>query len=124
MNLVPATVVAGDMIKLDGTEIALPVPPSASSVKVGQAVMLGLRPEWFERSDHASVDGRHAITGHVEVLEPTGPDIYASLRIGGREVMARLPAGSPVLVGKDQVFQIDLGKAVLFDTASGQALYR
>jgi len=121
MNLVPGRTVAGKAIQLEGTDVTLPLPHSVGSLNVGREVLLGLRPEWFALSE-TILPGHHAITAHVEVLEPTGPDIYVSMRLGGREVMARLPAGADLSAGVDQTFQIDLEKAVVYDAASGQVI--
>lgn len=121
MNLVPGRTVAGKAIQLEGTDVTLPLPHSVGSLAVDREVLLGLRPEWFALSK-TILPGHHAITAHVEVLEPTGPDIYVSMRIGGREVMARLPAGADLSAGADQTFQIDLEKAVVYDAASGQVI--
>ena len=121
MNLVPGRTVAGKAIQLEGTDVTLPLPHSVGSLAADREVLLGLRPEWFALSK-TILPGHHAITAHVEVLEPTGPDIYVSMRIGGREVMARLPAGVDLSAGVDQTFQIDLEKAVVYDAASGQVI--
>ena len=121
MNLVPGRTVAGKAIQLEGTDVTLPLPHSVGSLAVDREVLLGLRPEWFALSE-TILPGHHAITAHVEVLEPTGPDIYVSMRLGGREVMARLPAGADLSAGVDQTFQIDLEKAVVYDAASGQVI--
>jgi multiple sugar transport system ATP-binding protein len=121
MNLIPGKAIAGNAIQLEGTDVTLPLPHSVGSLVIGREVLLGLRPEWFALSE-AILPGHHAITAHVEVLEPTGPDIYVSMRIGGREVMARLPAGADISAGADQTFQIDLEKAVVYDAASGQVI--
>ncbi|MFM8701407.1 MAG: ABC transporter ATP-binding protein [Hyphomicrobiales bacterium] len=121
MNLVPGRTVAGNAIQLEGTDVTLPLPHSAGALAAGREVLFGLRPEWFALSE-AVLPGHHPITAHVEVLEPTGPDIYVSMRIGGREVMARLPAGADIRTGVDQAFQINLEKAVVFDAGSGQVI--
>ena len=60
----------------------------------------------------------------VEVLEPTGPDIYVSLQIGDTPVHARLPAGTHLTEGETRNFAIALENTVLFDAESGQALYK
>lgn len=115
MNLLPAVVRGGQVMVGD---VALPVPASAGQVADGRAVQLGLRPEWF-----TPARGAGNLTLTVEVLEPTGPDIYAALRFGPTPLMARLPAGTPLVLGHQQAFDIDLDKAVLFDADSGLAIY-
>ena len=117
MNLLSGTV-EGDRVRF-GTA-RLPLPQSAGAVENGRAVQIGLRPEWFTPAaggDEAALD----LT--VDVIEPTGPDIYASLRFGDTEVMARLPAGTPLTEGETQPFHVDLSKAVLFDSDDGAAIY-
>lgn len=56
------------------------------------------------------------------MIEPTGPDIYAALRVGGAEVMTRLPAGTSLAQGQVRTFRVDMAKAIVFDAASGAAL--
>ena len=118
MNLLPGKVTGGK-VALDGGA-SLPVPRTAGHVADGARVHLGLRPEWFVPQGQEAAD---TLPMSVEVLEPTGPDIYASLRFGDEEVMARLPAGSEVRPGEDRTFGIDQDKAVLFDAETGDAIY-
>ena len=120
MNLLEADVTTSGDIALRGSAIVLPAPVSAGRLEAGRSVMLGVRPEWFSL---LAASGYHPIEVNVDVLEPTGPDIYASIGIGGREVMARLPAGTPVAEGRTETFHVDLEKAVIFDAGSGQAIY-
>ncbi|MEK8026948.1 ABC transporter ATP-binding protein [Pseudaquabacterium rugosum] len=125
MNLVPATArLDGSRAQLaiDGTVLTLPLdgaPPGL--LREGQALQLGLRPEWFQRTD-AIAPHQATLDAQVEVLEPTGPDLYAALRLGPHEVMARLPADAAISPGTTARFAIDLGKALVFDRDSGQRL--
>ncbi|MBB3945376.1 multiple sugar transport system ATP-binding protein [Rhizobium skierniewicense] len=122
MNLLPATVVEGEgglQLRLEGTGVTLPVPVPALST--GQQVLLGLRPEWLSLvTDAGNTLAR--IDMEVDVIEPTGPDVFVALRAGEQEIMARLPTGTPVRTGQKAAFSIDLSKAVLFDAESGLAL--
>jgi len=121
MNLLTGHVSTNGVIALEGnTAITLPIPSSAGSLKRGQAVTLGIRPEWFSLSQ---TQGSHPIETRIDVVEPTGPDLYASVNLAGREVMARLPADSQISVGQTLTLHVDLGKSVVFDTQSGQAIY-
>ena len=124
MNLVPAVMVSPERLQIDGTTIELPLPLHArnsnAKPQVGQKVLLGLRPEWFTQADLASPGGVRVEVG-VEVLEPTGPDIYAAIRIGKHEVMARLPATTSISAGVKTHLEIDFDKASVFDAESGNA---
>ena len=99
-------------------DTCLPLPATAGAVAQGRKVQIGLRPEWFTP---AMAEGN--LTLAVDVLEPTGPDIYAALRFGQTPLMARLPAGTALMPGSLQAFDIDLGKAVLFDAETDLAIY-
>ncbi|MEY8879492.1 MAG: ABC transporter ATP-binding protein [Leptothrix sp. (in: b-proteobacteria)] len=122
MNLVPAIAHVNGAelsLHLDGTRIHVPLPlRSDSAVHHGQSVLFGLRPEWFLRSDQLP-SGHFGLRAAVDVLEPTGPDLYAALRVGPHEVMARLPADAPIRAGSEADFGVDLSKALIFDRASG-----
>lgn len=121
MNLLTGHVASDAAITLEGEGgLKLPRPASAGQLTTGQAVTVGVRPEWF--SLHQS-HGAHPIVGRIDVVEPTGPDLYASVNVGGREVMARLPADSDIRVGQNATLFVDLGKSVVFDTQSGNAIY-
>lgn len=123
MNLLPA-LVAGDKqsLTINGADIALPLPPSAmTGLPEGKDVLLGLRPEWLSLANPTTAS-HPTFNLHVEVVEPTGPDVFVALRMGEREIMARLPTGAPVQVGQQAGFAVDLTKAVLFDAESGAAL--
>ncbi|NRP21753.1 Trehalose import ATP-binding protein SugC [Ensifer adhaerens] len=121
MNLLPATVV-GETLSLKGADAVLPVPASVvAPLTEGREVLLGLRPEWLSLASAGSPSGP-SLPLLVEVIEPTGPDVFAALRAGEREIMARLPTGTPVAPGQKASFAIDLSKAILFDAASGVAL--
>lgn len=115
MNLLPGVVRGGRVVVGD---TSLPLPATAGPVADGRAVQIGLRPEWF-----TPAEGQGDLTLAVEVLEPTGPDIYAALRFGQTPLMARLPAGTGLVPGSLQAFDIDLGKAVLFDADTDLAIY-
>ena len=121
MNLLPARVVA-NALSLSGADVTLPVPASVKTPPAeGREVLLGLRPEWLSLSAGGTASGP-ALNLHVEVIEPTGPDVFVALRAGEREIMARLPTGTPVRPGEKTAFTLDLSKAILFDAESGVAL--
>jgi multiple sugar transport system ATP-binding protein len=121
MNLLPALVVNGSRsLSIQGADAVLPLPSSAiAGAQDGKQVLLGLRPEWLSL---ASADNSPTVDVYVEVVEPTGPDIFVASKLGEREIMARLPTGSQVNVREKVRFSVNLSKAVLFDAETGVAL--
>ncbi|MBY3231705.1 ABC transporter ATP-binding protein [Rhizobium laguerreae] len=123
MNLLPAVITTDSQsLSIRGADATLPVPASAvEKPQQGKEVLLGLRPEWL------SLVGNEAtpfptIDVYVEVVEPTGPDIFVASKLGERDIMARLPTGSRIRVGEIARFSVDLSKAVLFDAETGAAI--
>jgi len=115
MNLVDA-VVSETGIQIG--DAVVPLPPGSTAAP-GAKVQLGLRPEWFD----VAGTGGAKLTARVDLIEPTGPDIYVSLDLNGQEIMARLAAGTEIAQGAMQEFSVSMEKAPLFDAATGQALY-
>ena len=102
--------------------LKLPIPANAAELSKGRKVQLGLRPEWFGigKITKSSVN----ISAKVEVIEPTGPDIFVTLNSGSVEFMARLPAGVDLKLGEKACFTVQYDNAVLFDKATGTCLYK
>jgi len=123
MNLIPAQVIrhAGRYCLQLENQIILPLPISIkkSNLIVANQVLLGLRPEWIKpANDNDAV----TLEMNVDVVEPTGPDIYAALSFSGHDVMARLPADTAIESGKLMRFGIDYDRAIVFDTKNGVAV--
>ncbi len=122
MNFMPATIVAGDggpaLALDDGTTLALPRSNAAVERGIGRKVVLGIRPETVgdaRRVDPASVRDVGLLRGVAELVEPTGPETMVTVRIGGRETIARFePDGAPE-VGDHVSLAVDMGRACLFD---------
>lgn len=123
MNLLPAVITAGSQsLAIQGADVTVPLPASTASKPLqGKQVHLGLRPEWLSLVTDEDTS-LHKVDAYVEVVEPTGPDIFVALRVGEREIMARLPTGSSVRVGDKARFAVDLSKSVVFDAETGVAL--
>ncbi|HTM78851.1 MAG TPA: sn-glycerol-3-phosphate ABC transporter ATP-binding protein UgpC [Devosia sp.] len=83
---------------------------------IGQAVLLGLRPEHIMLAAPGS--GEPAI---VQSVEPTGPEDNVVLTIRGQEAIARFPTGS-VEAGRTVAVTLDIAKASLFAADSGLRL--
>jgi multiple sugar transport system ATP-binding protein len=114
--------VVDNALMLVGSSENLPIPTSVQGpLADGRDVLLGLRPEWLSLASGVP-DLGPILDLQVEVIEPTGPDVFVALRSGAHEIMARLPTGTPVLPGQKTAFALDLSKAVLFDAEIGVAL--
>ncbi len=132
MNLLDGVLVKeGDSIAVQVGEseanravLAFPTGSAMHDLEVGRKVKLGLRPETVTDPVTARALGGENVhlTCLVEVAEPTGADIYATTRIGGQTVTARLRAGLQLEAGASSEFAIDMSRAVLFDGDSGQRI--
>jgi multiple sugar transport system ATP-binding protein len=87
---------------------------------IGKKVLLGVRPEAISPADGTAGDGA-AFTAHVAVVEPTGADNLAFLRLGESEVIARLAPGRST-PGEQMRLQIDTSRTLLFDPATEQRI--
>ncbi|HEX2525148.1 MAG TPA: sn-glycerol-3-phosphate ABC transporter ATP-binding protein UgpC [Geminicoccus sp.] len=131
MNLLDGEIVArgnSTALRLDGVQgdaAILPIPATAdpSALTPGQKVTLGLRPEWIAEPGTGRARDVQSLPFTIDVLEPTGPDIFLALRLGTVEIMGRLPADAQVREGETRILDVDYGKAVLFDRQTGTAIY-
>ncbi|WP_355661518.1 ABC transporter ATP-binding protein [Halomonas salifodinae] len=100
-----------------------PRPTEALAARVGQRVLLGLRPEHFAEHDARLDEAAQGapFSARVSVAEPTGADILLRLPLGTGEVTARVGPRCPAVPGERLALRIDLGRAVLFD---GQSEHR
>jgi multiple sugar transport system ATP-binding protein len=121
MNFLPAEVVSGDggpMIAVGVGDVRPKLPiPTTTPVQAGKRVVLGVRPEHLMRFD-AQRAARGAIgrlDATVEVVEPTGAETIAVLRVGDREVVARFEPDTAPKEGESLTLAVDMGKACLFD---------
>ena len=85
-------------------------------------VILGLRPEDIAEAGFRA--GQHVQTAEclVDIVEPAGADTFVVLRLGGKEVTARLHAETQAKPGKPLQFAFDLGKVSYFAPETGQRL--
>ncbi len=140
MNLIPAVVDMSSgnaQLRIAHSNqtslITLPLSIDSTALSEGQAVLLGLRPEWFEQIPHhvdsSSTDPQTTtmngwrFTHQVEVTEPTGPDLLCVLGFNeSTEVVIRLDADADVGPGDSVTLSADMNKAILFDQSSGNAI--
>jgi len=85
----------------------------------GREVVLGLRPEDLvlfpgdTPADHASFSAR------LEHVEPVGNEMFLNLRLGGRDLVARVPPMTPPEAGSEIRIHFDPRKLHCFDADSG-----
>ncbi len=114
MNLVDANVQDGQA-DLGGVRLPLPAPLS----KRGGPSKLGVRPENLRL---APQEGDVALPASVSLLEPLGAETLATLKVGGTEMIARLPAQFREAPGSRVTLHLNPAHLHLFDPQSGVVL--
>ncbi|SEA58316.1 ABC transporter ATP-binding protein [Rubrimonas cliftonensis] len=114
----------GDLwIETEGAR--LPAPPGTTA-RDGQPVVYGVRPEHLALADAGSMTGGPAtggLAGEVAVIEPTGSDTMAVIRLaGGGELVALLRDRPALRLGAPVTLAPRRGTAHLFDPESGARL--
>jgi len=103
----------------------IPLPAAVvGTAQAGQKVVLGVRPETITLAGtNAPTNARYAeIDALVDVLEPTGADTLATLKLGDDQITARLRPGDLQQTGIVARFRAEIDRASLFDPESGQRL--
>jgi multiple sugar transport system ATP-binding protein len=137
MNLLNGTV-AGETLRTPLAEIPLTSELREQLGGRSGEVIVGIRPEDFE---DAELVGAHrsgfTLIAPVDVLEPTGSDVYAHISLNGaqpaasqqeedsplsHDVIARLDASSRLREGDQARLWLDTSRIHLFDPASGERL--
>ena len=108
----PAVFFPGSGNETVALQLAKPVAASA-----GSDVILGIRPEHVSRLHGASrpAPGFDSFSAAVEVVEPTGAETIAILRLGAREFTARFTPSQAPKMGETTTLAVDMGQACLFD---------
>jgi multiple sugar transport system ATP-binding protein len=124
MNFIPADLVVDEMGRTCVAVAAahgtahLPLHGPDAQAGAGRKVILGLRPEHFFRHGadlRAQKPGVARLTAPVEVVEPTGSETHAVMRLGHQEIVGRFdPDGAPRM-GETIELGVDMANACLFD---------
>ena len=124
MNFIPARLIESDgkpavEIALDGGGVAtLPMAYRPARRPADGRVTLGVRPEHLFRYNpelKARKPGIAELSAPVEVVEPTGAETIALLKLGATDIVGRFdPDGAPRL-GERLPLGIDMTNACLFD---------
>ena len=117
MNMVPGTARtngAEARIEFAGN-VTLPLPRGARASD-GQSVLYGIRPE------HCMLAEGAGLPAEVVVVEPTGADTQLFCRFNGQELASLIRDRVTCRAGDRIRLKPDLGRAHLFDAASGARL--
>jgi multiple sugar transport system ATP-binding protein len=104
----------------EGRTASLPLHGDVAKRVTGSEIVLGIRPEHFCRYHPGIADrqGMATFTAPVEVVEPTGAETMAVMRIGEREVVGRFTPDEAPRMGEDLLLGVDMSRACLFDPAT------
>ncbi len=98
----------------EGQQYSIALPQSMRE-QDGKQVVIGLRPEHISEKldDDSQISTKLDLK--LEVLEPTGPDTIAMVKVNDQEVACRLSPEFDAHVGQVAPLHFDLSKAVFFD---------
>ncbi|WP_454441866.1 ABC transporter ATP-binding protein [Vibrio bathopelagicus] len=89
--------------------------PQSMRDQDGKELVIGLRPEHITEQQGDDLSATTKLDLQLEVLEPTGPDTIAMVKVNNQEVACRLSPEFEVSVGQMAPLHFDLSKAVFFD---------
>jgi multiple sugar transport system ATP-binding protein len=124
MNFVPSTLATrGDISVVEfpdasGGVVTLPLTRRPSTAPADGKVVLGIRPEHLYRYDADMKARRPAlvqVSASVDLVEPTGAETIAMLKLGARDVVGRFEPDAAPEPGETFALGIDMAHACLFD---------
>ncbi len=118
MNLFRGTLRADGRLETPESTVALgELPPTSALANWrDKEVVVGVRPEDLQPSDHGS------LSAQLEVIEPVGNEVFLNLRHGTTELVSRVAPRSLPLPGASMTFGFAPEKLHFFDAASGQRI--
>ena len=127
MNFLKGELVSGEngaTVKLDGGDVTVALPKDRVFKIAGPtAVILGIRPEHVGRAGAPEPRPGHTrLDTRVELIQPTGPRTYVTVRCAGQPLVAELQAHDVSTVEAPIALDIDLRRLSLFDATSGAAI--
>lgn len=96
--------------------------PQSMRDQDGHKVVIGLRPEHITDTDSEDTTASTRLGLQIEVLEPTGPDTIAMVKVNDQEVACRLSPEFEGNIGEIASLNFDLSKAVYFDGETEQRI--
>lgn len=112
MNFIPATLTASGVTLRDGTTLAL---PGRSGLEPSRAVILGLRPQYITMAGQNLSPGHARAPVTIELVQPTGSCVQATMPLGGASIIAELAAHDVSRPGEKTEIDIDMTRAVIID---------
>jgi len=109
----------------DGIAIPLADPKPVWRDRIGQTVILGLRPEIItpvHAGGETNESGHFNLLRTVDMVEPTGADTMVFFTLGGETVSARARPQDAVAPSQNVRFRFDMRGACLFDPQGGERL--
>ena len=119
MNFLKATTHKTGVTLADGRKLDL---PGRSNFNVGQAVLLGVRPQHIALAGKTVAKGHERIPATIEVVQPTGSRVLVTLPLGGTSVVAELAAHDVSKPGEQIHVDIDLSRAILIDAVTEKVI--
>ncbi|WP_054308411.1 ABC transporter ATP-binding protein [Mesorhizobium sp. 1M-11] len=105
------------LFKLSNSDVELSMPQSTNLAGDETETILGLRPENIQ----IVREGNASLSATVDLVEPTGPEDIVTLNVQGAPSVIRTAAGMTTQ-GSSVGLELDLGKALLFESGSGTRL--
>ena len=118
MNFLPATTTQSGVRLGDGTELAVP----GRALKPAQAVVLGLRPQYIARAGAGLAPGHARVPVTIELVQPTGSRVQATMPLGGASIIAELAAHDVSRPGEKTEIDIDMTRAVIIDPTTDKVI--
>ncbi len=112
MNFVPATLTEAGVTLGDGTLLPL---AARKSAKAGQSVLLGIRPQYIAMAGASLAPGHVRVPVTIELVQPTGSRVQATMPLGGTSIIAELAAHDVSRPGERTEIDIDMTRAVIID---------
>ncbi|QRN93447.1 sn-glycerol-3-phosphate ABC transporter ATP-binding protein UgpC [Archangium violaceum] len=111
----------GDGLALACRDAVIPLPglEGPSGLAEGRPIVLGLRPEHVLT---AEAGGAGTIQAVPLMSEPTGPDMFVRMALGGSEITARMSSGEKVERNAPLPIRIDGRRVSLFSPDDGARL--
>ena len=120
MNILDAKV-EGDRFTFPDCDETIAIPSRLqASVKKGQSVKIGIRPESFRLAGQEEVVG--SLKVRVELVELTGPELVTSALAGNQTITACLPPNAEIETGSEYRLAFDETAVHVFDPVSELAL--
>ena len=127
MNFIPAELIEADgraavaVRSANGEVATLPLADGVGSRATSKQVILGVRPEHIYRYG-TEIKGQKpdmaALSAPVELVEPTGAETMAVMRVGETEIVGRFDPDHAPHMGENITLGVDMSHACLFEPST------